>query len=312
MSSLPLSYQHSEKFLDLFYEPSIDAHELSVKTKLSLYVLRIDGGKFDYNAMYDKLAEAAVTYALSRSQYQKHIDEQTISKAVQQAKQRFKSFEGNDGEGGELLLYCFLEAHLGAPKVLSKMDLKTSAEHYVYGADGVHLLSLGDGSFHLIFGESKMISDSKREKGSSLRIAIADAFGSISEVEAGGSSREVELVDSNVMKESYDSSTLEHLKSIIMPSGRNKSTKKENAYGIFVGFEIDVTDWDVINMTSEEFENKVQAEVRVGVEARYDYILQKIKEYGLEGRHFYFYAVPFLKDATGGILEARRGIVERL
>ena len=71
-------------------------------------------------------------------------------------------YKRQDGELGELLLFCFLESQLKAPKILSKLELKTTSGLYVNGADGVHFLKLEDGNYQLIFGESKMYVDIKK------------------------------------------------------------------------------------------------------------------------------------------------------
>lgn len=46
---------------------------------------------------------------------------------------QFRTPEKKSGEGGEVILCSLLEGHLGAPKILSKMELKTSSQHYVHG-----------------------------------------------------------------------------------------------------------------------------------------------------------------------------------
>jgi hypothetical protein len=249
---------------------------------------------------------------LSRSQYaaaiKNPIEMQTTVKHVQG---RFKDATKNTGEGGELLLYCFLEAHLGAPKILSKMELKTSNELYVNGSDGVHLLELEKGNYHLIFGESKMASDTT-DKDSSFRRGISAAFTSIKKLEDNGTYNEIHLVDSNIMKETFDEDTIKKLRDIMLPSAQNKSIKKQNAFGIFVGYEIDTTDWQIIDMTDGQFEQKVRSEVKKLVEDRYDHIKKQIKEKGLEGYHFYFYALPFIKNSTTNIDHARKQIIEHI
>lgn len=306
------THQSKERFLKLFYEPSIDAHELSTKSRLSLYVLRVESGKFDYEALYEELGNASVAYVLSRSQYADAIKRtEDMQKTVKHVQGRFKDAAQNDGEGGELLLYCFLEAHLGASKILSKMELKTSGNLYINGSDGVHLLELEEGTYHLIFGESKMSSDST-EKDSSFRKGIAAAFKSIKELEVTGTYNEIHLVDSNLMKETFDEKTVEKLKAILLPSAQDKTVNKQNAFGIFVGYEIDISDWDVINMTHTEFEERIKSEVKTLVENRYDYIRKQIVDNALEGYHFYFYALPFIKSNSTNIDQARKKIIENI
>jgi len=307
---LERSIHNKEQFLSLFYAPEIDSFEVSTKTKLSLYVLRIDGGKFDYEAMYEELGNASISYVFSRQKFD-DIKSETYSKHVRQAQALFRKTDVNDGEGGELFLYCFLETHLDAPKILSKMELKTSSNDYVKGADGIHLLDLGDGNYHLIFGESKMIGDSS-EKRSSFRKAIADAFKSIKKVEREGFSSEISLVDSNLMKESFSLETVDFLKGIIKPNARDVSVTKNNAFGIFVGFEVDINDWDLQSMTDDIFKQSIKNACKDMVIERYDYIKEQIEKENLEGYHFYIYAIPFIKKGDETIDKTRKKIIEKL
>jgi hypothetical protein len=191
------------------------------------------------------------------------------------------------------------------------MELKTAGNDYIKGADGIHLLDMGNENFHLIFGESKMISDST-EKGSSFRKAIAKAFESIKKVETEGFGGELNLVDSNLMKESYSSEAVEYLKKIIKPSARDISIVKANAFGIFVGFEIDINGWDLQNMTDPDFEKKIKEEVKKSVEEKYDYIQEQITTYNLSGYHFYIYAVPFIKNGDISLDSTRKKIIEHI
>jgi hypothetical protein len=307
---LDKSIKNAEAFLGLFYAPEIDAHELTKKTKLSLYILRIDGGRFDYERMHSELGNASISYVFSRSKFE-NIEPAKYHEYVKEAQESFRKADVNDGEGGELFLYCFLETHLNAPKILSKMELKTASNDYIKGADGIHLLNLGNGNFHLIFGESKMIGDST-EKGSSFRKAIKDSLNSIKKVEVEGIGGEISLVDSHLMKESFSDEVTGYLKKVLKPSALDTSVTKANAFGIFIGFEIDITDWDLKNMSEDEFSTKLKTEVKTAVENRYDYIEKQIDEHSLPGYHFYIYAVPFIKNKDVNIDKTRKEIIRKL
>ncbi|MGT2846876.1 Hachiman antiphage defense system protein HamA [Streptococcus massiliensis] len=104
---------------------------------LDLFLLPINARNFDYNSVSDNLIESVADYALSWKIRDKYKDKaMTLSK---KAREKFKEATKNDGELGELLLFCFLEGHLEAPKILTKLELKTSNQLYVNGSDGVHL-----------------------------------------------------------------------------------------------------------------------------------------------------------------------------
>ena len=307
---LKSSIKNAKKFLDLFYEPEINGHELTKKTKLSLFILRIDAGRFAYEDVKRELGNAAMTYVFSRVKFD-DIKPDQMHENVKIVQERFRDGDVNDGEGGEIFLYCFLETHLGAPKILSKMELKTAGNDYIKGSDGIHLLNLGDGVFHLIFGESKMISDST-EKGSSFRKAISVVFESIKKVESSGIGNEINLVDSNLMKETYDKDQLEYLKRILKPSARDIAITKYNAFGIFVGFEIDISDWDLQQIDDIEFEKRIKKEIMMMVEDRYDYIKERIMKENLSGYHFYIYAVPFIKNKELCLDATRKDIIRHI
>ena len=106
---------------------------------------------------------------------------------------------------GELLLYLFLENKLDAPKLLSKVELKTTGNQYVFGSDGVHLFQLDNKNFQLILGESKI-------KGI-LSKAVDEAFESIEKV-SNNPDNELRLIEKNILSESFDEETTEFIKSL--------------------------------------------------------------------------------------------------
>ena len=128
---------------DLLLKTTIDKNK---RDSLNLYALKINANEFNY--------------AISRKVKKQYSNRPgSLSK---KARTKFKEYSKNDGELGELLLFCFLESQLKAPKILSKLELKTTSGLYVNGADGVHFLKLEDGNYQLIFGESKMYVDIKK------------------------------------------------------------------------------------------------------------------------------------------------------
>lgn len=77
------------------------------------------------------------------------------------------------GEVGELLLFFLLEAALGAPQVVCKMELKTNPADEVKGTDGIHVKwDAENGHLDVYLGESKLHQD--------LGKAIKDALQSVS------------------------------------------------------------------------------------------------------------------------------------
>ena len=103
--------------------------------------------------------EAAGHYCLSRRTWEEYKNKpMRLSRLV---RDKFRKLSSNKGELGELLMFSFLESDLNAPKLLSKMELKTNPNNYFNGADGVHYLKVSDENYQLIYGESKVYSDLK-------------------------------------------------------------------------------------------------------------------------------------------------------
>ncbi|MEZ8826154.1 DUF1837 domain-containing protein [Vibrio amylolyticus] len=59
------------------------------------------------------------------------------------------------GELGELILFTLLDVYIQAPKLLSKISMKSSPRMPVFGADAVHGQFLGE-EFRVYLGESKL------------------------------------------------------------------------------------------------------------------------------------------------------------
>lgn len=88
------------------------------------------------------------------------------------ARKHFRKFE-NSGEVGELLLFFLLEAAIGAPQVVSKMEIKTNKKEEVKGSDGIHVKwDNNDNHLDVFLGEAKLHK--------SIGPAIKSALGSIS------------------------------------------------------------------------------------------------------------------------------------
>jgi len=100
--------------------------------------LDIDSNKFSFTSLHTYLQKNIGSYVFSRAQIDKfRIDDEVEAiglKAIELLKDASViKDDGAGGELGEILLYLFLEQLLNAPKLLSKMELKSTANQYVYG-----------------------------------------------------------------------------------------------------------------------------------------------------------------------------------
>lgn len=289
-----------DRFVNLFYEPN--CFNINKKTNLYLHVLRIDGGEFAVASLFKELKNISLSYALSRRKLKEVLDDPSrMVEFVSDVQEKFKSPDPKAGEGGELLLYSFLESHLAAPKLLSKMELKTSYEHYVHGSDGVHFLQVSQNEYQLIFGESKMYANGHAGSSGSVRKGIKAAFESMSEIRKKNFHSDSWLVESELLKESVDRVDIDFLKQVLLPSAAGPDTfRKSNAFGVFIGYELDVTTYPFEDFTSSEIEDYLKGLAYEQIEHEMDTIRGEIRRLGLGGYQFHMYALPFLKHNVDG------------
>lgn len=305
---LSLSLLNRDRFLKLFYEP-ID-FQINMRSNLHLHILRVKNGSFILEDLFKELANGMLGYVYSRKNLNKlWNDRSRIVEFVTKAQGQFKTPDAKSGEGGEVLLYSFLEGHLGAPKVLSKMELKTSSEHYVHGSDGIHLLETAPAEYQLIFGESKMYADARK--------AIKASFDSVGKVKQDSFNYDTWLTESELLKEALDSDQIKILESILLPQESLASgTKVSNAFGVFVGFEIDVTDFSFEDHDDAQIERHIRNLANNTISKEIETIKAEVTKLGLGAHHFHIYTLPFLKENVNGtvrgIEEVRYDIASRL
>lgn len=282
-------------FLDLFYHVIKD-YELDNENKLNLFSLEIKNTLFNIDSLSDELDDNIIPFMLSRKQI-KDMDDKFGGKKSRQARTKFRQFTSNEGELGEVLLYCFLESHLNAPKILSKYELKTSTNDYIKGADGVHLLKMDDSTFQLVFGESKLYGN--------LTQGIYDAFSSIlTFLENKNDTYEEELINSNLQKEVFDEDSYSIIKNILLPKGRiSNNIELDNSFAIFLGFNYELEE----NLKGQDARKKIKEDIENIVMDNINSFNFQLKKDDLKGYDFYIYTMPI-----NNIESTRKEMIERL
>ena len=283
---MPLRIDVPEKFLNLFHK-IFENEPIENGNKLNLFSLKISNNAFSYATLVEELGDILTAYALSRSAYDELCSQKKYTTLVSKAKERLRKAESNDGELGEILLYTMLEAHLKAPKLLTKLELKTDPNHYVNGADGVHLLKIDDNTFQFIFGESKLYSDLKK--------GVKKAFESLKNLLKEDLNKlryEIQLVNSNFLKEAHDEHSVDLLKKLLIPRENDEDLNIDHSFGIFLGFDVEITD-DERKLNNADFRETIYEKVENAVRAILPTINDHIKQDDFRGYSFYIYIVPF-------------------
>ena len=292
-------------FLSKFYH-DLNNHGLERSNKLNLFTLRVSNNAFAYKDLTEILGDSLYHFALSRTQINELVSSGKFNTLVKKAKEKLveyaekkKEESGMDTEGGELgeiLLYCLLESHLEAPKILTKLEIKTSNQMYVHGADGVHLLRISDKDYQLVLGESKLYTD--------LTKGIYAAFASLLTLFDENNKKlnfEFDLIDSQLVKESCSEEMYNFLKKIIIPSASEDETNIDYSFAIFLGFNIDITDEEK-GMSNSDFRKHIRDKIKNEVTKVVNSLNYQIRKTEFSGYSFYVYVVPF-SDLTTKRLE---------
>lgn len=272
-------------------------------TTMQLFMPQINSREFDVLSIQETLMEVLIDFSLTRITIEKYEKNRLWARLSKEARQKFRDYTVNQGELGELFLYTFLEGSLGAPQILSKMSLKTTSGDYTKKSDGIHYLKVPNTDtdtdrYHLIFGEAKMYKD--------ITSGFREAFESIS-THKSGKEFEKSLISSHIESEFTDSEDRELINDILYPHDADYKIKVSDAFGIFIGFEID----DVAGKTKTEgeYDNWVKSIISTTVKSKISTIENQIISKGLVANNFYVYLMPFVNlDSTR--MEITKGITE--
>jgi hypothetical protein len=248
------------------------------------YHVRISNGVFVYDDMIDFLLANIGNYVFSRAQQNQFIKSGKESQiALQAVRALIGKSNVKDYDLGGLLLYCFLEKVLKAPKIMSNFELGQFRSGSKSNA--VHLLRLGVDTvapYHqLVFGTSDI------ETG--LEGAIKNAFCGINEIK-NNRSEEFGLIESMSFDQYFQPSEAKEIKELIIPS-KNKSNKPEMAFGAFIGYRVELSKSSF--NTPAQYLEAVESKMKSDISQSLTIFNEEIKKYGLENYSLYFYTMPF-------------------
>ena len=142
-------------------------HSLCIKSlcaEVRFHHLKFDGnGRPMVKALAEKLYEYIIDYCFSMQDRGEPLSAQQWLALAKQARSLFRHPQITDdsphktGEAGETLLFFLLEAIIGAPQLVAKMELKTNSKDEIKGSDGIHIKwNDKDKVVDFYFGESKL------------------------------------------------------------------------------------------------------------------------------------------------------------
>lgn len=286
MSDLKIT-SYSEGF-GVFNKVSEEEFDVVNKNYLRIFMLNTENKLFNYDEMYEYILPNIAQYVFSRKRLAEIenniLKQRTITL---EALSHLRPIENEDDQGaggelGEILLYLFLEQDLQAPKLFSKVELKTSAKDYIKGSDGIHFKFRTDNDgkkvLQLVIGEAKIKND--------LKNGVDEAFKSI-DTYLSENTQDRNLLDTHLMDQLVDKDEAALIKDYITTIPRKK---KEVVFGIFIGYSIE---YEGKFDTNDEYDRKVIEENIKQVIKIKKHIIDLINRKHVSNYEFNFYFLPF-------------------
>lgn len=137
---------------------SFKLHDGRTVETLLVYLPCVEDSKTSHDALFECIKEGILqNFVFSYKEIQKKLGrssetamEDLFTKAIKKLSEHTAK-----GELGELILFTLLDVYIQAPKLLSKISMKTNPRMPVFGADAVHG-QIVDGEIRVYLGESKL------------------------------------------------------------------------------------------------------------------------------------------------------------
>lgn len=292
-------------FKEVFHDESLN---LRNPNALRLFHLDVVNYGFSYKELLKFLRKNIGRYVYSRAKLERFRLEDDIEGIRDEALRVMRKIgkpdeKGTGNELGEMLLYTFLEEKLGAPKLLSKIELSTEAKQFNSRCDSIHMHFINNDDniafYQLVFGASSVIDY--------FQDAIDAAFDTVKEIENCGHD-EIQLVEHTFLDQEVLARDVEFIRSILIPTP-DDNTAFDTAYGIFLGYSIGL---EPGSRTSPEFRAAVNSKMERDIKEYAGYIKDKINDLGLNHRSFYFYILPLnnSEKEKREIMQAIMGVME--
>ena len=279
-----------KRFDSVFKEIASSKLSLPNNNDIKIYSLEITNAQIDYEKVKRFIRGNIGKYVYSRAQrnnYELNGDLEAISSYAIDAYVKRVNRSPDTNHFSEIMLYSFLECILGAPKIFSKMELQNKSGQFETFASGMHVLSMKKGMLpfnQLVLGASDTYDD--------LEHAVNNAFDQIERI-AAGSSEEYDLLETSILNNEFDADMNQTLESMIIPKKGTSSSSIEKAYGIFLGYTINV---DRTGLSNDEYLKNANEKMISDIKGIIPYIESKIGALSLSNHSFYIYILP-LNDA---------------
>lgn len=281
--SIPLSRTSRDNGFSATFTEVQHQHTLGLTNaeQLRLFHLAVRSNRFSHSELIDFLRLNLGRYVFSRAEIAEYKVADETEMIVFDAAGRMNAQDSGQGLG-ELVLYILLEEILGAPKVMSKVELDQLAGRMRSRCDAIHLFTPEGGTpvSSLVFGTSSLNGD--------IQDAIDDAFEKIIQIETN-QARECQLAEEQVFTTVLDEGAARKIKDLLIPEPGGAATY-DSAYGIFLGYDIGL---DPTKYNNGDYRQQLGWKMANDIKHHATYIANKITTLNLGTHAFYVYVLPF-------------------
>ena len=270
-----------DTFASTFIEvPHSNTLGLRNDEQLRLFHLSVQNNRFDHTALIQFLKRNVGRYVFSRADYEGYKQRDDLEEVALDAVNLMRSQQ--DGMGlGEILLYVLLEQILGAPKVLSKIELNQAQGQIHSRCDAMHLLTPDSQrtTSSIVFGTSSVIGN--------IGDAITAAFDRVVDIEQNRTD-EVQLAEQTVFTKTVDAATAGYVKDLLIPKPGG-ALVFDTAYSMFLCYDIGL---DPKNYGNQQYRAALDQKMQGDIAAHAQIIANEINIRNLDNFSFYIYILP--------------------
>lgn len=272
--NLPLT-MNSDDFENVFTEIANEKLCVPNENNIHAYLLNSNAYRFDYRKLEGIISENILNYVYSRKDFNGKFNSKAFVYALNKLRENY-SYD----ELGQILLYIFLEHVLGAPKLMSKLEMRSNFVE----SDGMFLNNLESQNYQIVLGTSKLYD--------SITKAVDNIITKVSKIVNSGFTESALIIDTN-FKEKFDESELRNLEGILKPSKNNHL--RTNAFGIFIGYSLKLEENKLFSLKESEACELLKTTVKEDLKTLIIYLNEKITSYKLQEYSYYVYLLPFHK-----------------
>lgn len=204
------------------FNPILHDINFSEKRKLNLYRLALDGKKYNYNLLIDKLLEFIPYFTLSRKYIKNASDNGENVKLIRDSLRSFKAIETEE-KIPEVILHGFLEAYMSAPRLYSSHQNNNSI------FQGAHIrFKDGRNTIEIIHCIALFSEDLK----GCLKQGLEEIVNKVPDLKPYGA-----LLDNNFMQNFYTDEECRELSKLIIPIENGDAYEYEDRIAIFIGYD---------------------------------------------------------------------------